>query len=99
MGHRRSNVLRKEDVEMATPVQELTSVVRPNGTNGNGMGVSVAIQHHPPRVKGKVELVLQYLRANRAIAPLSLLAFLLLVFLLSPLLPIGVREYISALIR
>ena len=36
---------------------------------------------------------------NRAIAPVALLAFLVLCFIFSPYLPTGLREYISALVR
>jgi hypothetical protein len=34
---------------------------------------------------------------NRALAPLYLLVILVLFFILSPLLPIGIREYVSVL--
>jgi len=60
---------------------------------------AVADKHGEVRVKSLMERVVQSACDSRAIAPLTLLAVLVLVFLFSPLLPIGVRDYISALIR
>jgi hypothetical protein len=52
-----------------------------------------------PTAKGPMNTVAAHPGSNRSLAPLVLIGILLFVFFVSPYLPIGVREYISALVR
>ncbi len=51
------------------------------------------------RQQGVAKPIMEHVNDNRVLAPVSLLAALALLFILSPFLPLGIREYISALIR
>jgi hypothetical protein len=84
MARPEGNTVRKEDWEMATPVQGLTSM-------------PVVVDR--PIAKGPMNTVAAHPGSNRSLAPLVLIGILLFVFFVSPYLPIGVREYISALVR
>jgi len=71
---------------MATPVHEITSMDR-------------ALLERKEDVVMDMSASTQHVAPNRALAPAVLLAFLILCFLVSPYLPTGLREYISALVR
>jgi hypothetical protein len=94
---KQSNALRKE-VDMAFPVQDATTSSL-EATNGRVALQPVAMPQRNTRAKNKVQILTQRVRINRNVAPLSLLAFLVLVFFVSPLLPTGIHDYISALLR
>lgn len=86
MSRQRGNAVRKERSRiMASPVQEIVS-----------MPPGIVEQQEKQKT---MSVPTHYVAPNRAIAPAALLGFLLLCFLVSPYLPTGVREYISALVR
>lgn len=79
-----TNAVRKEEVEeMASPVQEVIS-----------MPTAVAVKESKDTVN-----IAAHQAPNRAMAPIVILGVLVVLFFVSPYLPTGVREYISALVR
>lgn len=84
MSRGRSNAVRQEEVEdMESTLQEVVPMPTHAAGTESKNLMNVAVHSAP----------------NRAIAPLVLLGILILLFFVSPYLPIGVREYISALTR
>ncbi len=93
-----SNAVRKEEVEdMATSVQHRASEVHSAEIVSAATGVPV------PRVEALAESkaviamrrILEYIRDQRALGPLSIVVFLVIYSLLSRHLPAGVYQYIS----
>jgi len=84
MARYRDNALRKEDSGMATPVHDIASVTATAKKQQEMNSAST------PVISAS---------NHRSMAPLVILGFLIFFFFVSPLLPIGVREYISALVR
>jgi len=85
VSRRDSNALRKDEGEdMATPVQEISSMP--------------AIAGRPKTNETVDNSVLDSAR-GRAVVPMVLLAVLVFVFFASPYLPTGIREYVSALVK
>jgi hypothetical protein len=92
MSKYRGNALRKEDIDMATPVQEVASMTATATAPARRRAEAEGLQ-------SVSETAVHHFQRHRAITPMVLLALLGLVFAVSPLLPVGIREYITALTR
>jgi hypothetical protein len=74
---------------MATPVHEIASMPTTAERQKAIDAMNSATHNAEP----------QTVAPNRTVVPLALISILILLFFVSPYLPIGVREYISALVR
>jgi hypothetical protein len=111
MGGYDGNTVRKEKREMARPVQQAGANPPKEISELDDDLILIDIRtraamardakHASAAVESTMDHTLPDKRipAPRIIAPLSLLAFFGIYFILSSFLPIGIREYISALIR
>lgn len=87
MTRRYDNAVRKEDWDMENAVQEIHPMPAIDALGPRGVSEVSHTGVEPPA------------SPKRAYAPLAILGFLVILFFVSPYLPMGVREYISALVR
>jgi len=111
MGGYDGNTVRKEKSGMAAPVQQAGATPHKEISELDDDLILIDIRTRAAMVRdttrkgATVEPIMDHTLQDkrvpvpRIIAPLSLLAFFGLYFILSSFLPIGIREYISALIR
>jgi hypothetical protein len=85
MARYRDNAMRKKELDMETPVQDAIMATRA----GNGSAIG------PLPMPTKVTTSSFF--HNRSLGPSALLIFLVLLYILSPHLPAGIREYLAAL--
>ena len=104
-GYRR-NAVQKEQLGMATSVLSSRAIAAHGRSESDDDLILIDIRTRElMRLNGQSKRATvnpamnEVLHDNRALAPLLLLAILVLFFFLSPSLPTGVREYIVAVLR
>jgi hypothetical protein len=111
MGGYDGNAVRKEKRGTATAVQQAGAIPAKEIPEVDDdlilidIRTRVAMRRDAKQIEAAAEPIMDHtspdkpVPGSRIMAPLSLLAFFGIYFILSSFLPIGIREYISALIR
>lgn len=111
MGGYDGNAVRKKKREMAAPLQQSGPTPREEISELDDdlilidISTRAAMRRDAMHIEAAAEPIMNHTLPDkrvpvpRIMAPLSLLAFFGIYFILSSFLPIGIREYISALIR
>jgi hypothetical protein len=111
MGGYDGNTVRKEKRGTAAPVQQAGATLRKEISELDDDLILIDIRTRAAMVRdttqkgATVELIMdrtlpdKHVPIPRIMAPLSLLAFFGIYFILSSFLPVGIREYIFALVR